>query len=69
MITNKTPLFEIEEDGGNNDQWYRLTTAVARSGAPNAEDIFVKYASSSEEPGPRGRAAGALRTLPKGSAT
>ena len=60
----------LEESGGHtNDQWYRLTTAVARSGAPNAEDIFVKHASSYEEPGARGLPAGALRTLPKGPAT
>jgi primase-polymerase (primpol)-like protein len=44
VIASKTSFLELEEDGGNNDQWYRLTTAVARSGAPHAESIFVKHA-------------------------
>ena len=46
VIASKTRYLELGEDGGNNDQWYRLVTAVARSGAPNAENIFIKYASA-----------------------
>jgi AAA domain len=52
VIASKTPLLELEEDGGNNDQWYRLTAAVARSGAPNAEEIFIKYASAAKDADP-----------------
>jgi primase-polymerase (primpol)-like protein len=52
MIASKTALLELREDGGDNDQWYRLTTAVARSGAPNAEEIFVKYALTAQHPDP-----------------
>jgi len=52
VIASKTPLLELEEDGGDNDQWYRLTAAVARSGAPNAEDIFIKYASMAKNADP-----------------
>jgi RecA-family ATPase len=52
VITNKTPLFEIQEDGGDNGRWYRLTTAVARSGAPQAEKIFIKYASAAKSADP-----------------
>ena len=44
-IATNTPLLELEADGGNNAEYYKLTTSVARSGAPNAEDIFVKHAS------------------------
>jgi uncharacterized protein DUF5906 len=47
-IAKNTQLLELESDGGNNDQYYKLTTSVARSGAPNAEDIFLKHASSAE---------------------
>jgi hypothetical protein len=54
VIASKTPLLELEEAGGNNDQWYRLTAAVARSGAPNAEDIFIKYASIAKNADPEG---------------
>lgn len=52
VIASKTPFLEVKGDGGDNDQWYRLTTAVARSGAPNAEDIFVKYASAAKNADP-----------------
>jgi Protein of unknown function (DUF3987) len=53
VIASKTPLLELEENGGNNDQWYRLTTAVARSGAPNAPQIFLKYASAAKNADPK----------------
>src|SRR5262249_22546832 len=52
VLASKTSFLELEADGGNNDQWYRLTTAVARSGAPNAEDIFVKYAAGVKDADP-----------------
>src|SRR5262249_13698406 len=29
---------------GNNDNWYRIVTTVARSDAPHYEEIFVKHA-------------------------
>jgi AAA domain len=48
MIAKNTRLLELEKDGGNNAQYYKLTVSVARSGAPNAEDIFVKHASSAK---------------------
>ena len=52
VIAKNTPLLELEADGGNNAEYYKLTTAVARSGAPNAEDIFVKHASSAKNADP-----------------
>jgi hypothetical protein len=45
VIATNTPLLEFEADGGNNAEYFKLTTSVARSGAPNVEDIFVKHAS------------------------
>jgi hypothetical protein len=45
VIATNTKLLELGENGGNNDEYYKITTSVARSGAPNAENIFVKYAS------------------------
>jgi hypothetical protein len=50
IIAAKTKFFEIKANGGDNGMWYRLTTAVAVSGAPHAEDIFIKYASTAEHP-------------------
>jgi hypothetical protein len=52
FIAKNTPLLELEADGGNNAEYYKLTTSVARSGAPHAEDIFVKNASSAKNPDP-----------------
>jgi hypothetical protein len=52
VIASKTTCLELEENGGNNDQWYRLTTAIARSGAPNAEAIFVEYAAKAKDADP-----------------
>jgi AAA domain len=46
VIAKNSQLLELEANGGNNAEYYKLTTSVARSGAPNAEDIFVKHASS-----------------------
>jgi hypothetical protein len=51
-IAKNSRLLELEADGGNNAEYYKLTTAVARSGAPNAEDIFVKHASSAKNADP-----------------
>ena len=45
IIAKNTQLLELGANGGNNVEYYKLTTSVARSGAPNAENIFVKYAS------------------------
>jgi AAA domain len=55
VIARNTTFLELEDVPkriGDNYQWYRLTTAVARSGAPNAEDIFVEHASAANEPDP-----------------
>jgi primase-polymerase (primpol)-like protein len=48
IIATETTMLELEADGGNNLDWYRMVTAAARSGAPHAEDIFVKYASQAK---------------------
>ena len=48
VIGRNTELLELEADGGNNAEYYKLTTSVARSGAPNAEGIFVKHASGAK---------------------
>ena len=52
FIAKNTRLLELEANGGNNAEYYKLTTSVARSGAPNAEDIFVKHASSAKNADP-----------------
>jgi AAA domain-containing protein len=52
FIAKNTRLLELEADGGNNAEYYKLTTSVARSGAPHAENIFVKHASSAKNADP-----------------
>jgi hypothetical protein len=52
LIAKNTQLLELEANGGNNAEYYKLTTSAARSGAPNAEDIFVKHASSAKDADP-----------------
>jgi AAA domain len=49
-IAEKTQLLEAESNGSNNANYDKLTVSVARSGAPNAEDIFVKHASGGKDP-------------------
>jgi hypothetical protein len=48
VVAKNTPFLELEANGGNNAEWYKLTTSVARSGAPNAEDIFIQHASTAK---------------------
>jgi hypothetical protein len=48
MIAKNTRLLELEADGGNNAEYYKLTVSVARSRAPHAEEIFVKHASTAK---------------------
>jgi hypothetical protein len=45
IIAAKTTMLELEDNGGNNLNWYCVVTSIARSGAPHAEDILVKHAS------------------------
>ena len=52
IIAAKTKFLEIGANGGDNDIWYKLTTAVAVSGAPHAEKIFVKHASTAKNADP-----------------
>jgi hypothetical protein len=52
IIAKNTQLLELGANGGNNSEYFKLTTSVARSGAPNAEDIFVKHASGAKNADP-----------------
>jgi len=45
-IASNSKLLELEEDGGSNTEYHNLVTSIARSGAPRAEDIFIKHAST-----------------------
>jgi putative DNA primase/helicase len=46
VLARETKLFELQANGGNNYTYLTLALATVRSGAPHAEDIFVKYASA-----------------------
>jgi Family of unknown function (DUF5906) len=48
-VATQTKYLELERHGGDNRHYYRIMQACARSGAPDAEDLWVKYASSAEE--------------------
>ena len=48
VIAANTKLLELSDNGGNNDDYFRLITALAVSGAPHAEDYFVEFASKVE---------------------
>src|SRR5262249_49622616 len=47
-IAANTNLLKLSINGGNNDDWFKLITALAVSGAPQAEDYFVEFASKVE---------------------
>ena len=45
-------VFKLSDDGGNNDGYFSLITALGVSGAPHAEDCFVEFASKVENADP-----------------
>jgi hypothetical protein len=49
-ISNNSSLFE--RTNGNDQEYERLTVAITRSGVADAEDIFVKAASSAKDADP-----------------
>ena len=51
-IAERTNLLKLTANGGDNLKYYAITTAVAVSGAPHAEEIFVKHASAVENADP-----------------
>ena len=51
-IAKTSKLFELTENGGNYTEYFNLTLAIARSGVPDAEDIFVEAASIAKEADP-----------------
>jgi hypothetical protein len=51
-IAEKTKLFELGENGGNNDDWFSLMTALSLTGAPRAEDYLVEFASKAKNADP-----------------
>ena len=51
-IAANTKVFELSDNGGNNNDYYRLITAIAVSDAPHAEDYFVEFASQVEAADP-----------------
>jgi hypothetical protein len=43
-IAKGSKIFELSEHGGNNQEYFKVALAIARSGVPDAEDIFVEAA-------------------------
>jgi len=52
VIATKTKYLELEQYGGNNDTYYRVMQGCARSGAPDAVDLWVKWASQARDADP-----------------
>ncbi len=52
-IANNSKFFELTKHGGNYNQYLRLALAIARSGVPDAEQIFVEAASRAKEADPK----------------
>jgi hypothetical protein len=48
-IANASNLFELTRHGGNFLQYLRLALAIARSGTPDAEDVFVEAALTAKD--------------------
>jgi hypothetical protein len=48
IFATRTKYLELEQNGGENAAYYRLMQASARSGAPGAEELWVKWASQAD---------------------
>jgi hypothetical protein len=48
-VARSSKFFARTEYGGNYQQYFKLTLAIARSGVPDAEDIFVEAASTAKD--------------------
>jgi hypothetical protein len=48
-IAKNSKLLELTKHGGSHPEYLKLTFAIARSGVPNAEDIFVEAASIAKD--------------------
>ena len=51
-IAKHSKLFELTVHGGNYQEYFKLTLAIARSRVPDAEDIFVETASIAKDADP-----------------
>jgi hypothetical protein len=51
-IAKYSKLFEQSKNGGNYQEYLRLAFAIARAGVEDAEDIFVKAASTAKDADP-----------------
>jgi hypothetical protein len=48
-VATHSSAFELSQHGGNYQDYLRLALAIARSGVPDAEDIFVEAASTAKD--------------------
>ena len=51
-VAKTSKLFELTKNDGNYTEYFKLTLAIARSGVPDAADIFVEAASIVKEADP-----------------
>jgi Protein of unknown function (DUF3987) len=51
-IANNSRLLELTKHGGSYQEYFKLALAIARSGVPDAENIFVEAASIAKDPDP-----------------
>ena len=62
-IAKNSKLFEQTKHGGNYQEYLKLTLTIARSGVPDAEDIFVEAASIAKEADPEEKLREVLQDL------
>ena len=64
-IAPNTKLLELGDNGGNNNDFFSLITALAVSGAPRAEDYFVEFASKVQNADPEAELRSKFKTCQK----
>jgi hypothetical protein len=47
-IVKGSKIFELSQHGGNYQEYFKVALAIARSGVPDAEDIFVEAALTAQ---------------------
>jgi putative DNA primase/helicase len=51
-IAKASNLFQLTQHGGNYQEYFKVALAIARSGVPDAEDIFVQAALTASDADP-----------------
>jgi hypothetical protein len=61
-IAKASKLFELTQHGGNYQEYLKLVLSIARSGVPDAEDIFVEAALTAKDADPEQKLRNSFRS-------